>query len=131
MVRVQILSAALLFCAGAVGAQDRGWATFNGDLRAQKFSPLTEITPENVGELEVAWRTHTGDVWPRRGGPRPSHRHGRVPNADTPPTVWSATPLFVNDTVYVGTPFYRIFAGGNSILTPKVSDEVVAFALPD
>ena len=27
-----------------------------------------------------------------------------------PPTVWSATPLFVNDTLYVGTPFYRIFA---------------------
>ena len=31
---------------------------------------------------------------------------GQVP----PPTVWSATPLFVNDTLYVGTPFYRIFA---------------------
>ncbi len=27
-----------------------------------------------------------------------------------PPTVWSATPLFINDTVYLGTPFYRIFA---------------------
>ena len=24
--------------------------------------------------------------------------------------MWSATPLFVNDTVYLGTPFYRIFA---------------------
>ena len=107
MVRVPIL-AALLLCAGTAAAQD--WGTFNGDLGAQKFSPLTEITPANVGELEVAWRTHTGDVWPRPGGPRPSHRHGLVPNADTPPTVWSATPLFVNDTVYVGTPFYRIFA---------------------
>ncbi|WP_223146183.1 PQQ-binding-like beta-propeller repeat protein [Pusillimonas sp. ANT_WB101] len=28
----------------------------------------------------------------------------------TPASDWSATPLFVNDTVYVGTPFYRIFA---------------------
>jgi quinoprotein glucose dehydrogenase len=27
-----------------------------------------------------------------------------------PATVWSATPLFVNDTLYLGTPFYRIFA---------------------
>ena len=24
--------------------------------------------------------------------------------------MWSATPLYVNDTLYVGTPFYRIFA---------------------
>ena len=25
-------------------------------------------------------------------------------------TTWGATPLFVNNTVYVGTPMYRIFA---------------------
>jgi quinoprotein glucose dehydrogenase len=30
--------------------------------------------------------------------------------AAIPLTDWSATPLFVNDTVYVSTPFYRIFA---------------------
>ena len=30
---------------------------------------------------------------------------GKIPKTD-----WSATPLFVNDTVYVSTPFYRIFA---------------------
>jgi quinoprotein glucose dehydrogenase len=87
MLRAPIL-AALLLLAGAAAAQDGAWTTFNGDLRAQKFSPLTEITPVNVGQLEVAWRTHTGDVWPRRTGPRPSHRHGPVPNPDTPPTVW-------------------------------------------
>ena len=27
-----------------------------------------------------------------------------------PPSVWSATPIFANDTLYVGTPFYRIIA---------------------
>ena len=25
-------------------------------------------------------------------------------------TVWSATPVYANDTVYLGTPFYRIIA---------------------
>jgi quinoprotein glucose dehydrogenase len=72
------------------------WSTFNGDLQAQKFSPLTQITPENVKNLQVAWKVHTGDM---------SDGSGKVP-----PSVWSATPLFVNDTVYLGTPFYRIFA---------------------
>ena len=77
-------------------AQAPAWNTFNGDLRAQKYSPLTQITPTNVGTLKVAWRSRTGDVSDGSGS--------------TPATVWSATPLFVNDTLYVGTPFYRIIA---------------------
>lgn len=72
------------------------WASFNGQPNGQKYSPAAQITPDNVDELEVAWELHTGDVSDGEG--------------DLPSTVWSATPLFVNDTVYVGTPFYRIFA---------------------
>jgi quinoprotein glucose dehydrogenase len=72
------------------------WYTFNGDLRAQKYAAAAQITPENVGSLRVAWSLHTGDV---------SDGAGKVPT-----TAWSATPLFVNDTVYVSTPFYRVFA---------------------
>lgn len=106
------LLAALLATAPYAHAQSAGWDTFNGDLKAQKFSPLTQITPENVGKLKLAWRTHTGDV--SAGGPPPVGMHMRVDSgrasADLPPTVWSATPLFVNDTLYLGTPFYRIFA---------------------
>jgi quinoprotein glucose dehydrogenase len=94
-------------------AQEGVWGTFNGDLKAQKYSQLTQITPENVGNPDVAWRTHTGDV--SAGGAPPVGMHmrpdaqGKTPK-ELPPTVWSATPLFVNDTVYLGTPFYRIFA---------------------
>jgi len=72
------------------------WYTFNGDLEAHKFSPATQITPANVHKLRVAWQLHTGDV---------SNGSGKIPA-----TVWSATPLFVNNTLYVSTPFYRIFA---------------------
>lgn len=77
-------------------AQDGTWYTFNGDLKAQKYSPADQITAENVGKLEKAWEVHTGDVSDGSG--------------DVPMSVWSATPLFVNDTVYVGTPFYNIVA---------------------
>jgi quinoprotein glucose dehydrogenase len=72
------------------------WATFNGDLEAQKFSTASQLTPDNVKNLRKAWEYHTGDVSDGRG--------------DKPMTVWSATPLFVNDTLYLGTPFYRIIA---------------------
>ena len=103
---------ALTATCGELQAQSVEWSTYNGDLAAQKFSPLKQITPQNVGNLAVAWRTHTGDV--SSGGPPPAGMHNRPPasgpQADLPPTVWSATPLFVNDTVYLGTPFYRIFA---------------------
>ncbi|HJU22074.1 MAG TPA: pyrroloquinoline quinone-dependent dehydrogenase [Casimicrobiaceae bacterium] len=74
----------------------RGWYTFNGDLMDQKFARLAQITPQNVDELQKAWEVHTGDV---------SDGH-----AGTPETNFEATPLFVDDTVYVATPFYRIFA---------------------
>jgi quinoprotein glucose dehydrogenase len=46
--------------------------------------------------LKKAWEYHTGDVSDGAG--------------DKPMTVWSATPLFINDTLYLGTPFYRIIA---------------------
>lgn len=71
-------------------------STFNGDLEAQKYSTANEITPQNVDKLQKAWEVHTGDVSDGSGS--------------KPMSVWSATPLFVNDTVYVSTPFYRIFA---------------------
>lgn len=109
---IPALLSLVLTASGAL-AQEGAWDTFNGDLKAQKYSPLTQITPENVGNLDVAWRTHTGDV--SAGGAPPMGMHMR-PDAqgknpkELPPTVWSATPLFVNDTVYLGTPFYRIFA---------------------
>jgi quinoprotein glucose dehydrogenase len=80
-----------------VGATDyKGWYTFNGNLEDQKYSTASQITPDNVGSLTKAWEVHTGDVSDGSGG---------KPKSD-----WSATPLFVNDTVYVSTPFYRIFA---------------------
>ncbi|WP_420963331.1 pyrroloquinoline quinone-dependent dehydrogenase [Brucella sp. IR073] len=88
------LAAALGFAPAM--AQDTTWSTFNGDLKAQKYSPADQITPENVAKLRKVWEVHTGDV---------SDGSGNIPMS-----VWSATPLFVNDTVYVGTPFYNIFA---------------------
>lgn len=38
------------------------WPAYGGTHRALRYSPLTEITPENVGELEQIWEFRTGDL---------------------------------------------------------------------
>jgi len=69
------------------------WDAFGGNQQAQKYSTATQITPDNVKNLTKAWDMHTGDV--------SSGAHS---------TTWGATPLFVNNTVYTGTPKYNLFA---------------------
>jgi len=75
------------------GGTDQVWDAFGGNQQAQKYSTATQITPDNVKNLKRAWSIHTGDV-----------------SSGARSTTWGATPLFVNNTVYVGTPWYRIFA---------------------
>lgn len=77
-------------------AQQADWTSFHGGEMGQKFSRSVQITPENVGQLEKVWELHTGDVSNGKG--------------DIPGTVWSATPIVANETVYIGTPFYRVIA---------------------
>jgi quinoprotein glucose dehydrogenase len=79
------------------GAAPAQWGTYNGDLMAQKYSPAGQITPQNVGNLKKAWEIHTGDK-------------SDEPFGSPPETYSEATPIFANDTVYIGTPYYRVLA---------------------
>lgn len=38
------------------------WLQFGGDWSNSRFSPITELSPENVDRLEVAWGFNTGTV---------------------------------------------------------------------
>ena len=91
------LAAAMALGAASASAQSQNWGTYNGDLMAQKYSTAAQITPQNVKNLKIAWQIHTGDH---------SNKAFGVPAE----TYSEATPIFVNNTVYIGTPFYRIFA---------------------
>ena len=95
---------AVALAATALPATAQDWDTFHGQLSAQKYSPADEITVDNVAGLERQWTVHTGDMSDGSG--------------DLPPTVWSATPIYANDTLYLGTPFYRILA-----LDPATGEE--------
>ena len=66
-----IAALAIAVLAGACGGErpvlDRAgptadWPEYGGDKGGLHWSPLTQITRENVGALEVAWTYHHGDV---------------------------------------------------------------------
>lgn len=67
------------------------WVAFGRTPAGTRYSPANQITPANVGSLEVAWTLRTGDL--------PS----AYPNEKAAHT-FEATPLKVGDLVYVCTP---------------------------
>jgi len=98
--RVLLLAAACLCAALAapVGARDNsgGWPVWGGDPGGTRFSPLTQVTPANVGELAVAWEYHTGDT--------------SVLHPDAPPSSFLATPVLHDNTLYFCSGLSRAFA---------------------
>ncbi len=97
------------------------WPTYGHDPGGMRFSPLTQITPANVGRLAVAWVYHmkpassagqeAGAVGRGRGGAGFSSSE--------------VTPLVVNGTMYLSTPYSRVVA-----VDPTTGKEVWAFQLP-
>jgi quinoprotein glucose dehydrogenase len=73
------------------------WPDYGGTKRAERYSPLTQITRQNVGHLEVAWEYHTGDVSDGKGEVRST-------------TAFEATPILVDETLYLCSPFNRVIA---------------------
>lgn len=77
------------------GVADGDWAAYGRTSYGRRYSPLNQITPANVGALEVAWRYETGQI---RGDKDPTE------------TTYEVTPLVVDDTMYVCTPFSTVIA---------------------
>lgn len=74
---------------------DDEWPSYGHDPGGQRFSPLTEINPQNIASLKVAWTFRTGDAY------QPEHSR---------PTAFEATPLYVDGTIFLGTPLGRVIA---------------------
>jgi len=72
------------------------WPYYGHDAGGMRYSPLTEINKENVSQLKVAWVFHTGDV---SDGSHDSKRSG-----------FETTPLVVDGTLFLTTPFNRVIA---------------------
>lgn len=86
------------------GRRTAGWPAYGGNAGGQRHSPLDQITPENVDELEVAWTYRTGDLIATGG--YEAAAHGGNPAS----TTFQNTPILVGDTLYICSPFNKVIA---------------------
>lgn len=69
------------------GAIDKEWASFGRDYTNQHISPLTQINPQNVKDLKLAWQFKSGVV-----------------------ASFQATPIVTNGVMYVALPYNHVIA---------------------
>ncbi len=72
------------------------WPVYAGDNAATHYSPLSDITPANVQTLDTAWEWKTGE--------------DAMPQFGTRPANFQATPLMIDDVLYLSTPYNRVVA---------------------
>ena len=72
------------------------WTAYGHDSGGTRYSPLTQINRENVKQLKVAWMYHTGAL--------------EVKGRSVSNAAFEATPILVDGTLYLSTPFSRVIA---------------------
>jgi quinoprotein glucose dehydrogenase len=73
-----------------------GWPIYGADAGGSRHSPLTEVSPANVEDLEVAWVHRSGDIL-----------DGKTTLA---PSTYQNTPILFEGSLYVCTPRNRVIA---------------------
>jgi len=91
----------------ALAAPGENWPNTGNDRGAQRYSPLTQITPANVNSLKVAWTYHM----------KPADAT-RVATTQT-------TPLVVDGVMYLASPYGYAVA-----LDPVGGKELWSYKLP-
>jgi quinoprotein glucose dehydrogenase len=89
--------AGLLSLVASAATPALGWDHWGGDAGGTRFSKLDQITPANVASLVRAWDYSTGDL-----ANRPPEAMKR--------TKFEATPLFVEDSLILCSPFNEVIA---------------------
>ncbi len=82
--------------AASSAVPDSEWHAYGRTAAGQRWSPLAQITPANVGGLEVAWQFRTGDIRGRAGDPEE--------------TTDEVTPLKIGSRLYLCTPHQSVIA---------------------
>ena len=106
------LAVAQAVVAGQHGADGGEWRSYAGDAGSTKYSPLAQITPENVGDLAVAWRWVSVDGQLDLEALRERYPALRVANDTGNVSIngLKGTPLMVGDTLYLSTPLSQVAA---------------------
>ena len=93
----------------APSSPDGEWRAYGRDALGSRWSPLGEITRENVSRLERAWTYHTGETAPEFAGRRRQRS-------------LEVTPLVADGRMFISTPLGRVMA-----LDPETGRELWKF----
>ena len=98
------LLASLLVSPPVLAGPYQGWSLPGAEEGGGHFSHATQITPDNVTDLEIAWTHRSGDF--REGENFIGGLSGESPLQSS----WQTTPVLIEDHLYLCTPFNRILA---------------------
>ncbi len=94
------IAGALAACSQPNGSGMVEWPVYGGDPGGMKYAPVADIHRDNVDRLTLAWKWETGEE--------------PIPDTDSTkaarPGMFQTTPIMVNDTLYLSTPFNRVVA---------------------
>jgi quinoprotein glucose dehydrogenase len=80
---------------GPMSVRDSNWTVHSGEFNSTRYSPLGQITPENVKSLEVAWTYSSGEMKRRTPNQIALAKDGNIP-------------IKVGNRLLICTPFNRI-----------------------
>jgi quinoprotein glucose dehydrogenase len=80
------------------------WTAYGRDAYGSRYSPLGDVTRANVGGLTQAWSFSTGELAEGTG----ASANGEL--AFRRRTSLEATPLVIDGTMYLSSPYGRVFA---------------------
>lgn len=76
------------------------WPAYGGDAGGSRYSPLNDVNRDNVAGLRLAWTWATGEEPIAATDSTKAARPG----------TFQVTPLMLNDTLYLSTPYNRVVA---------------------
>src|SRR5262249_34834920 len=93
-----LLAASAVYLCGAdrPKAVRKDWPFYGGDPGNTKSSPLNQINKSNVEKLQIAW------TWKNSEKP--------MPEKGLSPGRMEATPIMIDDVLYVSTGYHRVIA---------------------
>jgi quinoprotein glucose dehydrogenase len=109
----------------AATAASTEWPTYGHDPGGNRFSPLTQLTPANVGQLEVAWEYHMRPAPPPGAPTPPPPTAGRGRGRGSGFAVSGTTPLVIDGVMYFTSPYGRVVA-----LDSSTGKEIWVFQVP-
>src|SRR5271170_3984008 len=107
-----------LWCTLPVAAQS-DWTTYGHDAGQTKYSPLDQINTSNVDRLKQAWVYHMTPT-----GPATESAGAASNGGSRRPLATQATPLVINDMIYVATPHSSVIS-----LRPETGELIWTYKL--